>query len=88
MERISRGEVVIEYVGDAIHAQVVDKRENAYERQGIGSSYLLCIEEDLVVDATEKRDLGYVLRPSCRHLSRPVGKNACEEKPDLQSCQI
>ena len=58
MERISRGEMVIEYVGEIIRAQVADKREKAYERQGIGSSYLFRIDEDLVVDATKKGNLG------------------------------
>jgi histone-lysine N-methyltransferase SETD1 len=67
MERISRGEMVIEYVGEVIRAQVADKREKAYERQGIGSSYLFRIDEDLVVDATKKGNLGYVLRSSCHH---------------------
>jgi hypothetical protein len=62
MERISRGEMVIEYVGEVIRAQVADKREKAYERQGIGSSYLFRIDEDLVVDATKKGNLGYVCR--------------------------
>jgi histone-lysine N-methyltransferase SETD1 len=61
MERISRGEMVIEYVGEIIRAQVADKREKAYERQGIGSSYLFRIDEDLVVDATKKGNLGYVV---------------------------
>jgi hypothetical protein len=67
MERISRGEMVIEYVGEVIRAQVADKREKAYERQGIGSSYLFRIDEDLVVDATKKGNLGYVLRSSYHH---------------------
>jgi histone-lysine N-methyltransferase SETD1 len=62
MERISRGEMVIEYVGEVIRAQVADKREKAYERQGIGSSYLFRIDEDLVVDATKKGNLGYVFQ--------------------------
>jgi histone-lysine N-methyltransferase SETD1 len=60
MEKISRGEMVIEYVGEVIRAQVADKREKAYERQGIGSSYLFRIDEDLVVDATKKGNLGCV----------------------------
>lgn len=60
MERIVRGEMVIEYVGEVIRAAVADKREKAYERQGIGSSYLFRIDEDLVVDATKKGNLGYV----------------------------
>ena len=58
MERIAKGEMVIEYVGEIIRAQVADKREKVYERQGIGSSYLFRIDEDLVVDATKKGNLG------------------------------
>jgi histone-lysine N-methyltransferase SETD1 len=69
MERISRGEMVIEYVGEVIRAQVADKREKAYERQGIGSSYLFRIDEDLVVDATKKGNLGYVVCASPLPLS-------------------
>ncbi len=74
MERISRGEMVIEYVGEVIRAQVADKREKAYERQGIGSSYLFRIDEDLVVDATKKGNLGYVLRISPR-VSHPLNRS-------------
>ena len=70
MERISRGEMVIEYVGEVIRAQVADKREKVYERQGIGSSYLFRIDEDLVVDATKKGNLGYVSCASCHHHTR------------------
>jgi len=62
MERIARGEMVIEYVGEVIRAAVAEKREKAYERQGIGSSYLFRIDEDLVVDATMKGNLGYDIR--------------------------
>lgn len=58
MEKISRGEMVIEYVGEVVRAAVADKREKAYERQGIGSSYLFRIDDDLVVDATKKGNLG------------------------------
>lgn len=41
LELIPPGEMVIEYVGEQIRQQVADQREKAYERQGIGSSYLL-----------------------------------------------
>lgn len=57
---IPAGDMVIEYVGELIRQQVADKREKAYERQGIGSSYLFRVDEDLVVDATKKGNLGYV----------------------------
>jgi hypothetical protein len=60
MEPISAGEMVIEYVGEVIRQQVADKREKYYERTGIGSSYLFRVDDDAVVDATKKGNLGYV----------------------------
>lgn len=61
MEPISSGEMVIEYVGELIRQQVADKREKYYEQTGIGSSYLFRVDDDAVVDATKKGNLGYVL---------------------------
>jgi histone-lysine N-methyltransferase SETD1 len=61
MERIAQGEMVIEYVGEIIRYQVAEKREKTYERQGIGSSYFFRLDEDLVVDATKKGNLGSVI---------------------------
>ena len=58
LERIPKGEMVIEYVGEVIRQQVAEKRERAYERSGIGSSYLFRIDDDLVVDATKIGNLG------------------------------
>lgn len=58
MERIVKGEMVIEYVGELIRQAVADKREKAYERQGIGSSYLFRVDDEVVVDATKKGNLG------------------------------
>jgi hypothetical protein len=63
LERIPRGEMVIEYVGEVIRQQVAEYRERAYERSGIGSSYLFRIDDDLVVDATKIGNLGCVLSP-------------------------
>ena len=60
MEGISQGEMVIEYVGEVIRQQVADKREKYYERTGIGSSYLFRVDDDAVVDATKKGNLGLV----------------------------
>jgi hypothetical protein len=60
LERIPRGEMVIEYVGEVIRQQVAEIREKAYERSGIGSSYLFRIDDDLVVDATKIGNLGLV----------------------------
>ncbi|GJN90606.1 hypothetical protein Rhopal_003618-T1 [Rhodotorula paludigena] len=65
LEHIPIGDMVIEYVGELIRQQVADRREKAYERQGIGSSYLFRVDEDLVVDATKKGNLGRLINHSC-----------------------
>ncbi|GAA5873999.1 hypothetical protein JCM8547_001597 [Rhodosporidiobolus lusitaniae] len=65
VEFIPAGDMVIEYVGELIRQQVADRREKAYERQGIGSSYLFRVDEDLVVDATKKGNLGRLINHCC-----------------------
>ncbi|KPV74657.1 uncharacterized protein RHOBADRAFT_36559 [Rhodotorula graminis WP1] len=65
LEHIPAGDMVIEYVGELIRQQVADRREKAYERQGIGSSYLFRVDEDLVVDATKKGNLGRLINHCC-----------------------
>ncbi|SCZ88514.1 BZ3500_MvSof-1268-A1-R1_Chr2-1g04460 [Microbotryum saponariae] len=65
LEHIPAGEMVIEYVGELIRQQVADRREKAYERQGIGSSYLFRVDDDLVVDATKKGNLGRLINHCC-----------------------
>jgi hypothetical protein len=60
MEYIPAGDMVIEYVGEIIRASVADRKEVFYENAGIGSSYLFRIDEEDVVDATKKGNLGYV----------------------------
>ncbi|KIY67062.1 SET domain-containing protein [Cylindrobasidium torrendii FP15055 ss-10] len=64
-EGISKGEMVIEYVGEVVRGSVADKREREYERQGIGSSYLFRIDEASVVDATKRGNLGRLINHSC-----------------------
>merc|ERR1712130_997989 len=65
MESISIGEMVIEYVGEVIRQQVADKREKHYERTGIGISYLFRVDDDAVVDATKKGNLGRLINHCC-----------------------
>lgn len=65
LEHIPAGEMVIEYVGESIRQQVADKREKAYERQGIGSSYLFRVDDDVVIDATMKGNLGRLINHCC-----------------------
>ena len=52
MENIPKNNMVIEYIGEVVRQTVADIREERYERQGIGSSYLFRIDEEYIVDAT------------------------------------
>ncbi|KAG8720182.1 histone methyltransferase set1 [Ceratobasidium sp. 394] len=64
-EAIPTGDMVIEYVGEVIRQQVADKREKYYEKTGIGSSYLFRVDDDSVVDATKKGNLGRLINHCC-----------------------
>lgn len=65
MEDIGADEMVIEYVGHVIRPVLSDVWEKAYERQGIGSSYLFRIDLDYVVDATKRGNLARFINHSC-----------------------
>lgn len=39
--------MIIEYVGERIRSEVAEVREKAYERRGMGSSYMFRVEEDV-----------------------------------------
>jgi histone-lysine N-methyltransferase SETD1 len=64
-ENIAAGEMIIEYVGELVRQRVADLREVRYQQQGIGSSYLFRIDEDLVVDATKKGGIARFINHSC-----------------------
>jgi SET domain-containing protein len=64
-ESITVGEMVIEYVGEVIRAQVADIREKWYEKIGIGSSYLFRVDDDAVVDATKKGSMARLINHCC-----------------------
>lgn len=53
-DTIPAEEFVIEYVGELIRSSLEDIREAAYERSGLGSSYLFRVDKDQVVDATKR----------------------------------
>lgn len=40
--------MIVEYIGEKIRPEVANTRELAYEKQGIGSSYLFRIDENVV----------------------------------------
>ena len=65
MESIQPGDMICEYVGELIRQPVADRREKAYERQGIGSSYLFRVDDEWVVDATKKGSISRLINHCC-----------------------
>ncbi|KAJ1799132.1 histone methyltransferase set1 [Coemansia sp. RSA 2399] len=64
-EQIFQGEFVIEYIGERIRSQLADLREEQYEREGIGSSYLFRVDDEIVVDATKCGNVARFVNHSC-----------------------
>ncbi|KAF2084154.1 histone H3-K4 methyltransferase Set1 [Saccharata proteae CBS 121410] len=64
-ENISANDMIIEYVGEKVRQKVADIREQRYDKQGVGSSYLFRIDEDSVVDATKKGGIARFINHSC-----------------------
>ncbi|KAM4745808.1 histone-lysine N-methyltransferase SETD1B-A-like [Anableps anableps] len=65
MEPIAADEMVIEYVGQLIRQVIADMREQRYEEEGIGSSYLFRIDQDAIIDATKCGNLARFINHSC-----------------------
>ncbi|WWD18538.1 hypothetical protein CI109_102991 [Kwoniella shandongensis] len=65
METIHVGEMVCEYVGELCRAAVAEVREQRYLKQGIGSSYLFRIDNDIVCDATFRGSVSRLINHSC-----------------------
>ncbi|XP_030000084.1 histone-lysine N-methyltransferase SETD1B-like [Sphaeramia orbicularis] len=65
MEPIAADEMVIEYVGQVIRQVIADMREQRYEEEGIGSSYLFRIDQDTIIDATKCGNLARFINHSC-----------------------
>uniref|UniRef100_A0A183BJ67 [histone H3]-lysine(4) N-trimethyltransferase n=1 Tax=Globodera pallida TaxID=36090 RepID=A0A183BJ67_GLOPA len=66
LEPIAQDEMIVEYVGEKIRPEVANVRELAYERQGIGSSYLFRIDDYNVIDATKKGNFARFINHSCQ----------------------
>lgn len=64
-EPIAADEMVIEYVGQTIRPYLADVREQKYEKQGIGSSYLFRIDLVNIIDATKCGNLSRFINHSC-----------------------
>ncbi|ORY25618.1 hypothetical protein BCR39DRAFT_543336 [Naematelia encephala] len=65
METIQQGEMICEYVGELCRAAVAEIREQRYMKQGIGSSYLFRIDNDIVCDATFRGSVSRLINHSC-----------------------
>ena len=72
MEKIDANEMIIEYIGEKIRQKVADHREVMYEKQGIGSSYLFRVDEDVIIDATKTGNLARFINHCCE--VRPIGE--------------
>ncbi|KAI3653157.1 hypothetical protein MP228_002582 [Amoeboaphelidium protococcarum] len=64
-ERIEKGEMIIEYIGEIVRQKIADIREKEYEKIGIGSSYLFRMDEDQIVDATLCGNLARFINHCC-----------------------
>lgn len=59
-----REEMLIEYAGEQIRGILCDKREAYYDRHNIGT-YMFRIDEDLVIDATQKGNAARFINHCC-----------------------
>uniref|UniRef100_A0A0N5ABG0 [histone H3]-lysine(4) N-trimethyltransferase n=1 Tax=Syphacia muris TaxID=451379 RepID=A0A0N5ABG0_9BILA len=66
LEPIAPDDMIVEYVGQKIRPTVADERERAYERRGMGSSYLFRIDNDTVIDATQMGNFARFINHSCQ----------------------
>jgi [histone H3]-lysine4 N-trimethyltransferase SETD1 len=64
-ENIVANDMIIEYVGEKVRQRVADVREAMYDKQGVGSSYLFRIDDDMVIDATKKGGIARFINHSC-----------------------
>ena len=53
------------YVGQVIRNNMGDKREEYYDKAGVGSCYLFRLDEDCIVDATRRGHIGRFINHCC-----------------------
>lgn len=62
----------------SVSSQVIaDMREKRYEDEGIGSSYLFRIDQDIIIDATKCGNLARFINHSCNVRGSPQGDAEC-----------
>ncbi|KAI5081751.1 hypothetical protein GOP47_0001494 [Adiantum capillus-veneris] len=64
-EAVEAGDFVIEYLGELVRSRIADIREERYTKSGIGSGYLLRINNECAVDATKRGGLARFINHSC-----------------------
>ena len=64
-ENIAVNDMIIEYVGEKVRQAVANIREDKYDKQGVGSSYLFRIDDDTIIDATKKGGIARFINHSC-----------------------
>eukprot|EP00010_Vexillifera_abyssalis_P000996 CAMPEP_0201557870 /NCGR_PEP_ID=MMETSP0173_2-20130828/64350_1 /ASSEMBLY_ACC=CAM_ASM_000268 /TAXON_ID=218659 /ORGANISM="Vexillifera sp., Strain DIVA3 564/2" /LENGTH=307 /DNA_ID=CAMNT_0047970935 /DNA_START=277 /DNA_END=1197 /DNA_ORIENTATION=+ len=61
---ITRGEMIVEYVGEVIRQSLADLREKHYDDNGIGC-YMFRIDDEWIIDATKRGNMARYVNHSC-----------------------
>lgn len=64
-EKISKGDMIVEYRGVLISNRVAEKREKEYEKSKVGSDYMFRIDSEVVCDATYQGNVARFINASC-----------------------
>jgi len=64
-EKISKGDMIVEYRGVLISNKVANKREQEYEKSKVGSDYMFRIDSEVVCDATYQGNVARFINASC-----------------------
>lgn len=62
---LEEGTIVIEYVGELIRQRIADLREVRYDEEGLGSVYMFKLDEEFVIDASKRGNIGRFINHSC-----------------------
>ena len=64
-EKISKGDMIVEYRGVLISNRVCEKREKEYVKTKVGSDYMFRIDNEVVCDATYQGNVARFINASC-----------------------